>query len=188
VIASRHRLQSRTLALGILLVLIASVGLGIVLPLLNSVQGDDEDLDRSLHLLAGYQRVATRRPALEQRLVVLQQEMTALPGLWPGATPALAAAGLQGEMKRLIESAGGQIRSAQEVPAAPEGGFERIGLRYELTLPMAALPGLLQALDAHTPYLFLDKVDLHAPEGPATAAPLLSIRWEVSGYRTGKTA
>ncbi|MEI9984488.1 MAG: type II secretion system protein GspM [Aliidongia sp.] len=187
-IGARYRLVPRVAALSILLLLMASVCFGIVLPLLSGLQGNDEDLDSSLRLLTGYQRVAALQPGLEQRLAKLNQEEASLPGLWPGATSALASAGLQSEVKRLVESAGGQIRSAQQLPAAQEGGFERIGLRLDLTVPMTALPVLLQALDAHAPYLFLDQIDLHAPETPAKAAPSLAIRWEVSGYHAGKPA
>lgn len=187
-IGARHRLLPRALAVLILLALVAAVYLGIALPLAGSLQADD-DLDRSLRLLAGYQHAASLRPALEQRLAARRQVESALPGLWPGATAAPAGTGLQGEARRLIEGAGGQIRSAQEIPPAEDGGLERIGVRIELTLPMTSLPRLLQAFDSHKPYLFLDKVDVHAPEGQAKAAmPQLSIRWEVCGYRPGKPA
>jgi Type II secretion system (T2SS), protein M subtype b len=186
-IDSRYRLMPPAAAVLILLALIAAVSFGIMLPIAGSLQADD-DLDRSLRLLAGYQHVAALRPALEQRLGARKQEEGALPGLWPGATAALAGVGLQGETRRLIDRAGGQIHAVQEVPAAEEGGFERIGFRFDLTLPMTSLPALLQAFDSHAPYIFLDKVDVHVPEGQVKAVPQLSIRWEVRGYRPGKPA
>jgi hypothetical protein len=187
-IGARFRLLPRAAALGILLLLLAALGFGIVVPLVTGLQGEDAETAHSLRMLSGYQRIAAQRPALEQRLAAREQEEAALPGLWPGATSALAAAGLQAEVKQLVESAGGQIHSAQDVAAIPEGGYERIGLRVDLSVPMGALPGLLQQIDSHTPYLFLDRIELHAPEGQIKAAPILTIRWEVSGYRVGKPA
>jgi hypothetical protein len=183
VIGHGRRLLPRIIALAIPLAIVAALGFGVARPLLGGFEGDAQDLDRSRHLLDGYQRIAAERPALEQRLALLQQEEAASPGLWPGTTPALATTGLQGEVRRLIEAAGGQIRAVQELTPSAEGGFERIGLRCDLSLPMMALPGLVQAFDAHSPYLFLDKIDLHAPEAPTKSVPLLAIRWEVSGYR-----
>jgi hypothetical protein len=187
-IGARFRLLPRAAALGIVLLLFAVLGFGIILPLVTGLQGEDEELDHSLHVLAGYQRIAALRPALELRLAARKREEAALPGLWPGATSALAAAGLQAEVKQLVESAGGQIHSAQDVTAVPEGGYERIGLRFDLSVPMGALPELLQGIDAHIPYLFLDRIELHAPEGQTKTSPILTIRWEASGYRVGKPA
>lgn len=175
----------RALAIGILLLLLFGLVFEIVLPLIGAFQGD-EDQEASLRLLAGYQRVAALRPQIEQRLAARAGEEAALPGLWPGATPTLASNALQGEARRLVEAAGGRITTMQPLPASREAGFDKIGFRIDLTLPMPGLPGLLQSFDAHTPFLFLDKVDLHAPEAPGKTTPLLTIHWEVFGYRAEK--
>lgn len=175
----------RALAICILLLLIIGAVFGIVLPLIDGLQGD-EDLDASLRLLAEYQRIAALRPQVEQRLADRARKEAASPGLWSGATPILASNGLQGEARRLVEAAGGRITTMQPLPASREAGLDKIGFRIDLTLPMPGLPALLQAFDTHTPYLFLDKVDLHAPEMPGKMVPLLTIHWEVFGYRAEK--
>lgn len=190
---TRHPFLSRALALGILLLVVVMVGFGVILPLFGLLQGEGEEVEQQQHLLAGYQRQAARLPSLQQRLAALKQEAAGLTGIWPGATAALAVAGLQGEVRRLVDAAGGQIRGAQEIPAKPDGGFERIGLRLDLTVPMTGLPGLLKALDAHAPYIFLDTIELHAPDalpGAASSggAPILTVRCELSGYRSGGPA
>ena len=192
-IPTRQPLLSRALAIAILLLVVAAVGFGVILPLFGLLPGEGEAVEQQQHLLAGYQRQAARLPALQQRLAALKQEAAGLTGIWPGTTAALAVAGLQGEVRRLVDAAGGQIRSAQEIPAKPDGGFERIGLRLDLTVPMTGLPGLLKALDAHAPYIFLDTVELRAPEVlpgavPTGGSPVLTLRCELSGYRSGGPA
>ena len=177
----------RALALGILLFLVCGAVFGVILPLADTFQSD-EDLDASLRLLSGYQRIAALRPQVEHRLAARKSEEASLPGLWPGATSMLAATALQGEARRLVEALGGRITVMQPLPASREGGFERIGFRTDLTLPMPGLPGLLQAFDASTPYLFLDKVELRAPETLGKAVPVLTIHWEIFGYRAEKPA
>jgi type IV pilus biogenesis protein CpaD/CtpE len=179
------RLLHRASALSILLLLVAACA-GIVVVSAEGLSSRNEDLERSRRLLAGYQRIAVQRPQIEQRLVAVRQAEAALPGLWQEATAELTASRMQSEVRRLVEGAGAQIRTIQPVPAAAENGFERFGLRLELAVPMTALPRLLQAIEAHAPYLFLDKLDVRAPEGQVSGVPLLTIRGDVSGYRAGK--
>lgn len=182
-----YRLLHRASALSILLLLLAA-SIGIVVSLAEDLSSGSEHLEQSRRLLAGYQRIGAQRLQIEQSLAAVRQAEAALPGPWPGATPELAASQMQAEVKRLVESAGGQIRTVQPVPAATESGFERFGLRLELAVPMTALPPLLQAIEAHTPYLFLDKIDIRAPDGQVTGMPLLTVRGDVSGYRAGRSS
>jgi general secretion pathway protein M len=177
------RLASRLLALVLPLALLAVLWFAIGQPILASVTGDAEALRASRTLLAGYRRAIANRPAIEQHLAMARQADAALTGLLPGASATLAAAALQAEMKRLVEDAGGQLRSTQDLPAAAEAGFERVEARFDLALPLSGLPNLLGAIESHAPFLFLDKIEIHASETVGTMAVPLSVRWTVHGYR-----
>jgi general secretion pathway protein M len=177
------RLTSRLLALGLLLMAGALLWFAVGVPVLTSVTGDGEALQASRDLLTGYRRAIANRPAIEQHLATARQAEAALPGLLPGASATLAAASLQAEIKRLVEAAGGQLRSTQDLPAAAEAGFERVEVRFDLAIPLSGLTSLLSAIDTHTPLLFLDKIEIHASEPAGKIVAPLSIRWNVHGYR-----
>lgn len=182
------RLPQRLLALTILLALAGLAWVVIGQPLAAVLFRADDDTARALQLVAAFQRKAGERPALEARLRALQAREAGLPGLLDGPTVAAAAANLQTDMKKIVESAHGDIRTAQNRPPSTVEGFEKIEIRYDLSAPMSALDELLYRIETHQPYLLLDDINIGAPENwTADAAgggnPKLSIRFAVDGYR-----
>jgi len=173
---------SRALALGLLAIIIAGTAAALT-PLVSawSETGQD-DAEQVQRLLTGYQKTIAARPALQAQLADLKRREAQQPGLYPGATAALATAALQADMRRLIQAGGGDIRSTQELAAAPEGNFERLSVRFDLALPLAALPNWLTSLEGQVPYLFADKIEVTAPETPGHPV-LLTIRCTVHAYR-----
>jgi len=184
--------RGRGLALAILVAAAAAVGLAIALPLQGTIEARRKTVQSQLKLLAAYRRAEAQRPVVEAELKALKTAQAATAGLIDGATPPLAAARLQTEMKKIVEAHGGEIRSVQNLPPALVEGFETIELRYDITLPMKALGPVVYEVESHTPYLFIDGVDIHAPEAlasdqPAAQEPKLGIRWDVRAYRRAET-
>ena len=182
------RLPQRLLALGVLAAAVLLLWAAFLHPLSTLIDGGDDDLARSLKLIAAYERSAAARPLLEARIQALHQREASLAGLLDGATTAVAAANLQGEVKKIIESHHGAIRSAQNLPAAAPGeNFERIEIRDDLAAPMSDLGPLLHAIETHQPYLFVDTLVINAPDSAkpeaAAADPKLVIGLGVAGYR-----
>jgi Type II secretion system (T2SS), protein M subtype b len=180
-IASRLKLLPRLAALAILAVATAVVILGGSL-LFGSSDEAEEGRARSVELLASYQRIAAQRPAFDLRLAALKRHEATLTGIWRGASSALAAAALRGDLQHLVEAAGGQVRTAQDLPPTEEKGFGRVGARLDLTVPAQRLPSFLQALAGHEPYFFLDKFELRAPETVASGPPQLTLQCEITLY------
>ncbi len=186
------RRQGRVLALAILIAAVAAIGAGVVLPLHAALEGQRETVQSQVKLLAAYRSAVAQRPAMATELKALKSAQATTAGLIDGATTALAAARLQMDMKKIVEAHGGEIRSAQNLPAALAEGFETVELRYDITLPMKALGPVVYEIETHTPYLFIDGVDIHAPEALSSDQqpaqdPMLSVRWDVRAYRRAET-
>ena len=180
--------QQRLIALGILLVTVALVWVVVVEPIADAFAAQGEEIAQSHQILAAYERRIALRPLIEKRLAEMKQDDASSAGAIPGISAELAAANVQKIVKAIIEGQSGQIRSVQNLPPATAAGFQRIEIQYDLSLPMARLKAAAYRLETSTPYLFLDRIDIRAPEsweGGSYEAdpPNVDVRWTVRGYR-----
>ena len=182
------RVLKRGLALAILAVIAGVAWFGIASPLTDFVEDRDADLDQSMKLLAGYKRTAMTQPAVEAGLNGLRAQDAALIGLIDGTTTEVAAAKLQGEIRRIIAANKGEIRSEQNLPTNKVGDFERLEIRYEFAAPMNSLRDVFHQIESYVPYLFIDVLQISAPEnlrpdGDVDAGLKLTVRWSIHAYR-----
>jgi hypothetical protein len=182
--------RSRLLALGILVLVIAVTWLGVIAPISDAFAEQADDIAQSHRMLEAYTRRIAMRPIIEAKLAEIKaNQAIAATGLVEGASAELAAANIQSTVKALIESGAGQVTSVQNLPPASAGGFQRIDIQYDATLPMTRLRDVTYRIETAVPYLFLDAVDLRAPEGWQSLGganvdpPPLQVRWTVHAYR-----
>lgn len=183
----RHPKASRAAALAIPAILLLAL-LALAGQAFFSARHDRRSAEqRDLKALEVYRRAADGREEIERELQSLRNGQSSAPGLWPGASAPLSAAALQGEVRRIVESGGGEIKSAQMVPAAAGAdGLERIEVRYSVMATLTGVTEMIYLIETHTPYLFLDQVELRGPEGAASDGKTdvkLTVRWSVHGYR-----
>ena len=182
--ASRQRL----VALGLLFAAIGFAWLLVVQPVADAFASQSEEIAQSHGLLAAYERRIALRPAVEARLAEIRSHENSATGLIGGTSAELAAANIQNLVKALIESEAGQVRSAQNLAPVSADGFQRIDIQYEVSIPMTRLKSIAYRIETGTPYLFLDAIDLRAPEnwqgiGLQMDPPNLEVRWTVRAYR-----
>jgi general secretion pathway protein M len=178
----------RGLPIAVLAATLAAFGLIVVVPVAALFADQSGEMDDSKQLLAIYQAEIASRPALEAELAAVKKREGATAGLVGGGNAALAASNIQNLVKPLVESDGGQVRSVQNLPSTPSGGFEKIGIRYDVSVPLGGLKDVAYRLETGVPYLFLDDVDIKIPEswqseGSMSMPPDLQVRWTVQGYR-----
>jgi hypothetical protein len=108
-------------------------------------------------------------------------------GIRVNSTSPLAAANMQNEIRVIVSQASGEIRSSQNLPPAVTEGFEKIEIAYDIALPMNRVSQLIYQLETHTPYLFVDRVDLEAPQNASprseNVVPRIEAHWIIRGYR-----
>ena len=159
----------RPLALLVAALMLLVLWAGLVQPFLGGNQ-----LAQTARLLAEQQRIAERQPQLAAEKAALAQAAPNALDFLSGATPALAAADLQGKMAALIQR--GSIASVEPIPFADDEGFHRAGLRLKLSVPQDALPPLLHDIEDDEPRLFIAAMTAKANGGEV----ILSI--DVYGY------
>lgn len=162
----------------------------IAVPFYLLFAAQSEDRDAMLRQLALYHAKVAQRSALADELRNLQAMARGAPGLIKTSSADLAAAQIQTDLKNLVHANTGEIRTAQTAPVVKTGGFETIAVAYDLTVPLSHLRALTYAIESHTPYLFLDNVEISAPQAAGSATqsePTLELRWTVHGYRWAAT-
>ena len=181
--------RSRLAAVGLLLVLVATVGGGMTWAVLSAHRHYDAALADGHDQLARFQRLERMRPGIEAALADLRGRDSAGHYL-RGATQTLAAAELQTIVTQLIEANGGRTQSSQVQTADKDvkpGEPIKAGITVQLAASPAALLSVIHAIEAHTPFLFIDQLTVRAipnrsPRPGASTPNDLDIRMTVSGY------
>lgn len=164
------------------------LGLVIAVPVVLLFMMQQDTIGVSLSDLATYQAEIAKKPAVEAQLQEARQRVSGVPGLIDAGNASLAQAKMQSEIESIVGQAGGQVRSAQILPASKTKGFEIIAIQYDLVLPTSRLRDLVYAIEAHTPYFFIDNADIVSSRDfgsgdPASGDPALELHWIVRGYR-----
>ena len=175
----------RLLALGILIATLAILYLSVVAPLIDLYdQGAATLADRRL-LQPRLHAAAARVPALQEQLAGLSQRTNTRKLTIDGASDALASAGLQSRIEELATAAGVSIGSTEALPAEARGLYRRVGLRMSINGAYANIVELLAAIEASTPPLVLDNLQIHgAMRAIAKPADRLDAGFEVYGFRS----
>ncbi len=175
-------------ALAVSLAMALPVGLWLCTgqPLLAAYGGVRERIAQAEDRLARAQAIAVGREELARQLAALKARMAGTRTLLAEDSPALAAAGLQSRLKKLVEDHGGDLKSVQALPERDEDGLRRVTVRVALTCSVQGLRGILHAIETGTPFLFVDNLDLRgrtsrAAEDAGGGATTLDVRFDAAG-------
>ena len=164
--------RGRLLALGLTAMAAAVLWLGVIEPALAWHAERAELVERRGALVRRMEALSDTLPALRARVAVATSG-TAATTLLEGGSDAVVGAALQARVQDLAAGAGATLASAEGLPVEQLGGYRRIALRVTLTAPWPALVALLGALDAASPRMLVDDLQLRpAPAMQATDRPL----------------
>lgn len=179
--------MQRVAALAILGALVIVAGLGVVAPLAAAYVDAQHAVAQDRAAIAHAELSGLDATALKADLARLRSEKGPPPGALQSANESLAAAELQRRLKGAIETAHGELRSMQPLPARTDGAFRRVTVRGQATLKIAGLRQAFYDLESSSPLLFLDNVEVTAhpdQSGKPGAAedPGLDVRFDLYGY------
>ncbi len=176
--------RGRLLAMGLLLVALATIYALAVVPLLDFYSERAAAAESKRAFLAKLTIVAGELPALRQRVAEIRRAADSKKLSLPGTSDAVASAALQGHIEEL--AAGGvTIGSTESLPAKTQATFHRIGLQLVLSSPYEGLVKFLGKLETTTPPLVVDNLQVHSFQRRQGAAPVptLDASLEVYGFR-----
>ena len=184
-------LLSRTLAVVLLGVALLGGWRLVAAPLLAAHQENERGIEDAQALLQRYRALAEQRPALAERLAEQEERAAAAAGYLEGPSDALAAAQLQDRVKSVVESAGGELRTTQILPAETledQLGFRRTTIRVQIVVGIEGLAATLYELETGLPYLLIDDITVRQERvrrrrrGEDAQEPVLDVSLELFGY------
>ncbi|MCU7929643.1 MAG: type II secretion system protein M [Candidatus Thiodiazotropha sp. (ex Codakia rugifera)] len=155
---------------------------GIWLKLIN---GYIEAAEQARHRTALYLRATQREEHLQAALVSPKLNEFIKQHYLTGEAPGVAYAGLQQQIKEVIESAGGVALSTQLVqePQDQELATEKIIVRVRMNGDSYVLQKIVHALEVKKPLLFFDKLTINAPTRlKPEMEERLDIRFDIYAY------
>ena len=151
--------QGQVLALALTAVVLGTAWLGAVMPLLDWYADRSVYLAQQRVLGARMAIVAATAPALQQQLTDAGASVPPS-AVFEGATDAIAGASLQQTVQDLAARAGATVLSAEMLPTAAAGAYQRIGIHVQISASWPVLVPLLDSILAGTPRMAVDDLTL----------------------------
>jgi general secretion pathway protein M len=185
-------LQSRILALLLLLLSVMVLGAAVVVPLVSAnrhYSGEIEGMESRLEIL---RRSAGIGESLKSEFEQLKRRQARDIHYLKSNSDTLAAAELQQIIKRAITPAGGELISTQSLSSKKEAGATRVTLKVRMKGELDKVVAVFYALETGKPFLFLDNISFRAKpsrrarptgkEGVVVPPQELDVNFELSGY------
>ena len=178
--------QSRYLALGILVMAVSLAAAALCYPWIATYASQAAELEHKQRQIGVYRNLAANQAALQQELTQVQRRNPAAAYFVTGETPALASAGMQQYVRNIVDQQGGELISTQVIDTNSDSE-NSTGLNVHLRAYMGSSSGSQYMLDSGKPLLFIDNLALSARLFRGTTvgdAPLFSLdlKFKVTGY------
>lgn len=157
-------LQSRALAIAILITVTAIIVLMVYLPIQRAHDHYDSAIEDMLERVARYERIAAQRPAVEANIAQIKKADSRRHYLKSSA-PALASAEIQQIAQTIMEANGLTLESTQIGVHRDEGMRRRVTVSFQLRGPLSSVQQTLYQIETTTPYLFVDRLLLRSAVG-----------------------
>ena len=183
---------SRTLAILLLAVGVASVWLLLITPVIDQRASYKADIDRSQRLVAAFQARREKISALKREIAALRGDRTSKIAYFTARNSTLAAAKLQSRIKALTLAAGAGLTSSQVLTTDDDKSeLQRVTVRAHMVGSINAVRSVFHTLESGQPYVFLDNVTISAKPSRRRnrrrtkvqdATGLLTVRYEAYGF------
>ena len=179
-------IQGRRLAIGLLFVAIGVAVAAIGIPAWLMHRHYDLVLEDDLSKLERYRRIAGTRPEVARQLRTMRTKEPRKFFLRSGAV-SLSAAEAQEAVRTIVEANGGKLITMQAPVSREEGRYRMVSVNVQLTGNIFALRKILDAIDANSPFLFIDNLMVRS-QVPGSFRPQpgqepeMFVQFDVYGY------
>ena len=173
-----RQILSRGAALAILLALAGAVWIGPVAGYLGLLRDGAEQIATKEQFVQRYEALVRGRGP--DPLAAVKD-----PVLFPGLSDAQALAMLQEAVKGLAANSHVEIQGLQILPGDSQAGLSRIGIRVRATADMDGSNGLLYAIEASRPLLYVDNLQLRPQMANNAPTAVLDLQFDVSAFEPG---
>ncbi len=169
----------------------AVIYLLIISPILSLQEEWGRELVKKRQLLARYQALQVRGPAMVRADQALKTALTTLEGQFlAGGNAAVAASDLQEIVKNLAETHGLTINSTKILPSQEAGPYVEVPIQVQMTSSINQLNTFLFHLEHHKKLLFIPEIEINSPRrlGREVKSPPLQVNLVILGVIKKKAA
>ena len=173
-----RQILSRAAALAILVAVAGAIWIGPVAAYLDELRAGARDIAAKEQLLQRYDVLIQRRapvPAAAAAQRILFPELSDAQGL----------AMLQEAVKGLAARSRVEIQGLQILQSDSQSGLSRIGIRVRATADIDGTNGLLYAIEAARPLLYVDNLQIRPQMANNAVSPVLDLQFDVSAFKPG---
>jgi len=152
--------QQRRLAVSLFILVFVLITSAIAIPAWSVNASYRESIGQMQQRLARLQQTAASDTELRPRYEQIRAAQLNAGNYLQSNTEAVAAAELQGILKRLSAANGTQVLSTQILPAGQEEQFVRVILKARLRGTLTSIVNTFHAIESNAVFLFLDNVTL----------------------------
>ncbi|MEW8505132.1 MAG: type II secretion system protein GspM [Candidatus Thiodiazotropha sp.] len=154
--------QSRTVALAILILLLAMVSVLVVYPVWSMNKRYDARIDDTQFQIQRYQRIAVQNDRYQVEFSKLKQNQRSDLRFLQSNTDSLAYAELQRRIKQVVAAGKGEIVSTQTAQLSQDEVLSRVAIRVRMKSSLENLKKILHQLETQKPYLFIDNITVRS--------------------------
>lgn len=189
---SDNPILSRTLAVLLLGVVLASVWILLITPVIDQRASYKDEIARAQRLITAFEARQERIDVLKRQLTTLRNDRTSKSAYFTARNSTLAAAKLQSRIKTLTQAAGAGLTSSQVLTSDDsKGELQRVTVRAHMVGSIEAVRSVFHTLETGQPYVFLDNVTISAGNPRRTSRRRtrqpsndgrLTVRYEAYGF------
>jgi general secretion pathway protein M len=185
-LASLNPVQSRRLAIAILVAVVAAAAAIVLAPVVIGNRHYNAALDDYSDKLERYARIAGSRAQIAKQLEAIRAKEPKKNFL-RGPTVPLAAAETQEAIRGIVERSGGKLITMQPPQTKDEGRYRAVSVNVQITANIIALRAILHAIETNVPFLFVDNLSIRSQvpgnfKPVAGSEPEMFVQMDVTGY------
>ena len=183
---------SRTLAILLLAVVVASVWILLIAPVIDKRAAYKAEIEGAKRLIIAFEKRRENIGLLEREISALRNDRTSQAAYFTARNATLAAAKLQSKIKTLTQASGATLTSSQVLTADDDKSeLQRIIVRVHMVGTIEAVRSIFHTLESGKPNVFLDNVTVSANASRRTlrrqvneqdTTGLLTVRYEAYGF------
>ena len=155
----------RTLAVGLLAVVLGLLILAVFLPAFNEWDTLNDEKQQLALKLRQYETILAGKQQVLKNIDALKNEIQGQNYFNRQSTEALASAEVQEVIKKAIVDAGGQLSSTQALPVKTKDSFSLITVSVRMTGNSEVLRSVLYRLETATPLIVVNQLDIRPMRG-----------------------
>lgn len=184
---------SRTLAILLLAVVVASVWILLIAPVIDQRATYKAEIEGAKRLITAFEGRREKIGALKHEISALRNDRTRQAAYFTARNATLAAAKLQSRIKALTQAAGAALTSSQVLTTDDDKSeLQRVIVRVHMVGSVEAVRSIFHTLESGKPNVFLDNVTISANRARRTlrrrvnnrqdTTGLLTVRYEAYGF------